>query len=166
MKYTSLNQYYTDAKKLVKRYASYNIANRILADNDSLGFVVRMMIEADERWDPTHPKKMKRSSYRVLRAMYAIRILISKYNRLKTLDSLETVSYNYGISESGFDKVDNMDTLDVLLSKLNSSDRQILKSHFIEKNTVSNIASNLGMSKSAVYDKIKRGIKKLKQYVD
>ena len=59
----SLSDQYTEAKKIVKRYASYNVASRILSDDDSLGYIVRMMLEAENMWDANHPSKMKKNSY-------------------------------------------------------------------------------------------------------
>jgi DNA-binding NarL/FixJ family response regulator len=163
----SLHWYLEQAKAVICKWGQ----PWMMRDNDNVGLVAYYMMIADQKYDPS--RGAKKSTWRILRARYALKNIIS--NRVKK----KTVSLNTIIGTSGSGKenelinmfytTSNEEEIDLerIISKSSLTEKQerYVRKYIGGKNMVQ-IAEEEGICKQAVSYTIAKAVDKMKRKIE
>ena len=172
MENKTLRDYHEEARRVIGKWGRWEWQ----LDEDCVAFVAYWMMRADWKYDPT--KGAKKSTYRVCSGRWAV---VSWANKLKKRDerAKKILSVNFDVvDEEGHcieygdtisDKSKAKDLIDLeLVDKcvnhecLSNKLQQYLKRYFIEGYNCQEIATQMGVSRQAVSEGLRRAIVKLK----
>ena len=172
MENKTLKDYHHEAKRVIGKWGRWEWQ----LDEECVAFVSYWMMRADWKYDPT--KGVKRSTYRVCSGRWAV---VSWANKLKKRDekAKKILSINFDImdedghsiefgdiiaSESKAEDLINSELVNSYLNHKCLSDklRQYLQKYFLDGYNCQEIATQMGVSRQAVSEGLRRGIVKLK----
>ena len=160
----SLHWYLEQAKAVMCKWGQ----PWMMRDNDNLGLVAYYMMVADQTYDPS--KGAKKSTWRILRARYALKNIISNRGRKKPV-SLNTI---IGTSGSGkenelvnmFYTTSDEEEIDIenIISRSNLTEKQERYTRkYIGGKKMIHIAEEEGICKQAVSYTIAKAVDKMKR---
>lgn len=189
MEYSTLDDYTQIAKKTISKFANRmypSLVAKMLSDDEFVYEVAGAIMTADWKWDPSRVgkvtgKKKTLYSYRNQCALWSIKTLVTKKYRSsqKHAKFLKHVKENLQhklIDEitpesSACEKegINNLtDDVKNLISYAPISDKQkhIIKRYYYDNCTLSEIGKEYSVSREAIRQQLKKGIKEIKDYAN
>lgn len=159
MQYLSLDEYERLAKTiLIKSYPI--IAQSFIKDNDKLGEIISVLIEADWKFD----NRGSLFGYRKQMVDWMIKKMLKRRSHI----SLEqTYQANIPNKVNEIDEVDKEDEISYLIKLLNKNkkvtniEKECIVSFLVDKVDIKTLATQLNLRRSTVVNYIKTGIDKL-----
>ena len=159
-KFLSMDEYIDIAKRIIRSYVSGKypaLVEKMLRDDDIVGTVANSIMVADWKFDN---KIGNRFGYRKMCAQYEIMHIIEDiFKNCPTVNTQEDTGYvNKDIKE-----YDDKDFVDGLMLQLTNKQKEYMLRHYINGESMRDIASTNNVSVQAISSSINGAIKKLKR---
>ena len=156
----TIGEYDNLAVKAIHKFASEDWKQRMLNDDEVLGEVGHAMMKADAKFQPD--RGMTKSSFRFLKAKYAIFDLIGKLSKEADRPDMPDDAVDPR-AKCPLDMMDNSEQVQLLMEKLPPVQFKCISAKYFEGMNQSQIASAFQIFPSSVARAVNDGINNMRQ---